>query len=218
MIDVVIPLRDKPSLYNDEELRYCLRSIEKYMDVRDVWIVGNPRDWLSVNWISMGDGEGTRFNSAHAKIRKACENDHISDPFILFNDDFFLLKPFNEFPDYYDGTLEQRIESSGGDYLSILKKSKPFSDGNNYATHTPVCIDKEIFKTIPAGISYRIAYGARSGNKKEQMKDPKIYNKGDHFNFKEWKRGKSMFSTSDFSFHYILPQMKKLYPEKSRWE
>src|SRR5690554_251908 len=218
MIDVVIPLRDIPSPYNDEELRYCLRSIEKYMDVRDVWVVGQPRDWLSVNWIPLSDRVKSRFGSAHLKIRAACDNPFVSDPFVLFNDDFFLLKPLKEFPDYYDGTLEERIESAGGGYLNILKKSKSFSDGKNYATHTPVSIDKEIFKTIPEGISYRIAYGSRSGNEKKEMKDPKIYNQKDHFDFRQWIKGKSMFSTSDFSFNYILKDMKCLYPEPSRWE
>ena len=217
MIDVVIPLRDRPSPYNDEELRYCLRSIEKYMDVRDVWVVGQPRDWLSVNWISLSDG-GSRFGSAHRKIRAACDNPFISDPFVLFNDDFFLLNPIKDFPDYYDGTLQQRINSAGGDYLAMLKRSQSFSDGNNYATHTPALIKKEIFKTIPEGISYRIAYGSRSGNEKKPIKDPKIYNQKDHFDFREWVKGKAMFSTSDFSFHYILREMKQLYPEPSRWE
>lgn len=217
MIDVVIPLRDRPSPYNDEELRYCLRSIEKYMDVRDVWVVGQPRDWLSVNWIEETDG-GSRFGSAHRKIRAACDNPFVSDPFVLFNDDFFLLKPLKDFPDYYDSTLQERIASAGGDYLNMLKKSQSFSDGKNYATHTPVSIDKEIFKTIPEGISYRIAYGSRSSNEKKEMKDPKIYNQKDHFDFRQWVKGKTMFSTSDFSFHYILREMKSLYPVASRWE
>ena len=217
-MDVVIPLRDKPSVYNDEELRYCLRSIDKYMDVRDVWVVGQPRDWLSVNWIPLSDQVKSRYSSAHRKIRAACDNPFVSDPFVLFNDDFFLLKPTEEFPDYYDGTLQQRINSSGGDYLNMLKKSQRFSDGKNYATHTPALIKKEIFKTIPEGISYRIAYGSRSGNEKKPIKDPKIYNQKDHFDFREWVKGKAMFSTSDFSFHYILREMKQLYPEPSRWE
>lgn len=217
-VDVVIPLRDKPSVYDDEELRYSLRSIDKHMDVRDVWVVGQPRGWLSVNWIPATDAGSTRYNSAYRKIMKACYNPYVSDPFVLFNDDFFLLKRLNEIPDYYDGTLKDRIKTTGGEYFKMLKKSLDYSDGKNYAVHTPVVIHKELFKRIPEGVSYRVVYGSMSDNKKEQLTDPKIYDKEHHMEFRKWVRDKWMFSASEFSFAFLMKEMGRLYPEKSRWE
>ena len=221
-MDVVIPLRDRPSSFGDLELRFALRSIEKYFPVRDVWCVGIPREWLSVNWIEQPDSIGsydTRHESVRQKILRACENPFISDPFALWNDDIFLLKPIEEIPDYYDGTIQDRLKDTTSGYAERMRKTIPYSDGRNYEVHTPVMIDKNVFKRVSKeGMLNRNPHCSLSKRKKVQIEDPKLYNHNSHLNFHEWKQGKTMFSTTDFSFHYILPKMNQMYPEPSRWE
>lgn len=218
-LDVVIPIRDRPSYYNDIELKYCLRSIDKYFPCRDVWCVGIPREGYSVNWIYKTDDSKSRFDSARQKILAACENPYVSDPFVLWNDDFFLLKEITELHEYYDGTLQERIKSAGGDYLQMLRKTEKHSDGKNYAVHAPLVIRKDLFKEVAKkGISYRNAYCSASDGVKVPMKDPKIYNKAHHKLFRRFIKGKWMFSTSDHSFAFIYRHMESLYPNPSRWE
>ena len=222
VIDVVIPLRDKPSTFMDLELRFALRSIERYFPVRDVWCVGIPRDTFALNWIEQPDLEGgydTRHESVRQKILKACENPFISDPFALWNDDFFLLRTVNNLPDYYDGTIEDRLKDTTSGYAERMKRTIPYSDGRNYEVHTPVMIDKKLFKKVTKeGMLYRNLHCSKSKREKVQIQDPKLYNHNEHLDFRKWRQDKWMFSTSDISFHYILPQMRKMYPEKSRWE
>ena len=221
MIDIVIPVRDAPSMYDDLELKFCLRSIEKHMPgVSSVWLIGIPRPHLSVYWIEQPDEGPTRYDSTRKKLLAACACPHVSDPFLLFNDDFFLLRPPPpEIPDYYDGTIHERIASAGGDYRAAMIETLPYSDGRNYGVHVPLVIDKALFKrTARPGMLYRNVYCSASPRPKAQMADPKIYNHEDHLNFRRFIQGKWMFSASEHSFAYIYSHMKQMYSDKSRWE
>lgn len=222
MTDIVIPLRDRPSLYNDMELKYCLRSIEKHIEFGDVWCVGIPRDWLSVNWISKPDLQGEydqRHDSVRQKILAACDNPFISDPFILMNDDFYLLRDIDELHDYYDGTIQERLKNTATGYRERMHATIEHSDGRNYEVHTPVVIHKEIFKSATKeGALYRNLYCSASPTEKVPIKDPKLYRKAEHYNFREFCKRNWMFSTSEFSFALLMKEMERLYPEKSRWE
>lgn len=219
-MDLVIPLRDVPSMYDDEELRYALRSIDKHFDAGDVWCVGSPREWLTVNWIDKRDDQRYRFENARQKVAEACKCPAISDPFVLWNDDFFLLKDTStDLPDYYDGTIQDRIASAGGDYRALMERTLPYSDGRNYSVHVPMVIHKELFlKTQREGMLFRNVYGSASPNKKAEIKDPKMYRKEHHQNFMQFIKGKWVFSTSEFSFKWIADRMDRMYPHKSRWE
>lgn len=218
--DAVIPIRDTPSVFNDLELKYCLRSIDKHTDC-DVWCIGEPRDWLSVNWIEETD-EKLNYDSRHENVRQkilaACNNPHVSDPFILFNDDFFLLRPIQDIPHYYDGTIEYRLQSSAGGYRDRMDESRKHSkDGLNYELHCPVVIDKELFKNVTTpGSLYRNIYCSHSDRDKKPMGDVKMYSLEDHQ--RSFTKGKWCFSTNDFSFTRMLDLMNKLYPEASKWE
>ncbi len=221
-LDVIIPLRDRPSLYNDMELKYCLRSIDKHMNVRDVWCVGIPRDWLSVNWIPHPDIQGNydeRHESVRRKILKACRSPFISDPFLLFNDDFFLLRGIDHMYDYYDGTIPDRLKDAAAGYRKRMEATIPYSDGKNYEVHTPVLINKKLFIEVAReGMLYRNIYCSASDTEKKSIKDPKLYLRSDHDKFRDFAKQNWMFSTSEFSFALLMKDMDRLYPEKSRWE
>ena len=221
-IDVVIPLRDRPSIYNDMELKYCLRAIDKYFPVRDVWIIGTPRDWLSVNWIEQADLQ-TNYDARHEAVRqkliKACENPYISDPFALFNDDFILTKPIKELHDYYDGTIDDRLKSAGGGYRDKMLRSKELSkDGLNYETHVPCMIDKKNFKHTVKGALYRNIAVSYSKREKVPIKDPKLYTKKDHQNFRELCRQNWCVSLAEISLAHVMTTLERMLPNPSRWE
>src|SRR5690554_408802 len=110
---IIIPLRDIPSAY--PEIRYCLRSIEKYYPT-DVYIVSKIKI-KGTNHIYYEDKTHNRYENVRQKVLKACEV--LDEPFILMNDDmYFLEKP--DFPDWYDGTIEERI-GGNNTYMQMMR-------------------------------------------------------------------------------------------------
>ena len=88
------------------ELRYSLRSIEKYLqDVEEVIIVGdNLPDWINnVTQIILPDIKGKKQLSIRRKILAAL---NYTDEILFMNDDVYFLKPSNDFPYYYHGYLK----------------------------------------------------------------------------------------------------------------
>lgn len=216
-IDIVIPLRDRPSLYNDKELSYCLRSIERFFPVRDVWMIGEPRPYLSCNWIEMSDGKGSRHESVRQKIMAACENPYISDPFVLFNDDFVLTREITMLHDYYDGTIEKRLKTAGGEYRERMLESQELSkDGLNYEVHVPALIDKDLFKKTKEGSLYRNVCLSHSKREKVEIRDPKMYTKDQHS--RGFIRSHWCISLSEASIPYVHRELDRMFPEKSKWE
>lgn len=130
MIDVLIPL-DNGSRYENMELKYCLRSIEKYLTgVRNVWVVGEQPlfiNWANVihvpykdntnNWrrahniygkimagINFTEAKYVKFNNGDEKLVHAMA---LTDSFLFMNDDHFLLNEYDaaRFPYYHRGHI-----------------------------------------------------------------------------------------------------------------
>jgi len=153
MIDIVYPL-GKGSPWGDNELRYSLRSMEKHlMHWRDVYLIGEKPEWIrNVIHVPMEDKFHKQRNIME-KILRACNMPEVSDPFLFANDDHFLLNEFFalEFPDFYDGTIGEKIESRKHDEYSVtLMNTKNLLEENGYPTyhfdvHCPLRIYKQQF-------------------------------------------------------------------------
>ena len=194
---IVIPFKDKPSPY--AELKYCLRSIEKYYPT-DVFIVSKLKV-KGTNHIHYEDKTLNRYENVRQKVLKAC--DVLKEPFILMNDDiYFLQEP--QFPDWYDGTIEERIGGNNS-YMQMMRKTMSLSqDGLNYCVHGPMVIEPDLFKSVTVeGLPFRNIYGSYSNREKREIKDPKMRTKKDHSKPEKFIQGKPFFSTSDFSLKLI---------------
>ncbi len=111
-VDVVYVL-GSGSAWNNNELRFSLRSIEKYgRNVGNIFIVGAKPDFLSDRVIHiaaediynpMVNADG---NIVH-KVLLACADDRVSEDFLFINDDHILLKPVDlkTIPAYHKGDL-----------------------------------------------------------------------------------------------------------------
>lgn len=110
-LDIVYPLR--PTKNGCEELRYSLRTVEKNLPHRNVYVY-TPKDigWFSdkvhVEIVEELPGPNASVNN---KLLRACSNPKISDPFIFMNDDFFIMKKMEKLPMYFLGTLDEQIAS-----------------------------------------------------------------------------------------------------------
>ena len=94
----------KGSAWQDNELRYSLRSIEKYgKNVGRIYIVG---DWCpgfinrdKVTFIKCEQPYKDKFKNILYSIVYACEHSDIAEEFLLSSDDHFYMQP-TDFDDY----------------------------------------------------------------------------------------------------------------------
>src|SRR5690606_30767194 len=110
VMDVVYPLPPKRAAY--EELRYSLRSLANLPHDR-VFIAGGLPNWVdNVEHIETVQEWPSKYVNLCVNIASACCDDRVSDPFILFNDDFFVMEPVEQVPARWRETLRDGIERS----------------------------------------------------------------------------------------------------------
>jgi len=152
-MDIIIPLRR--AIIN-EELRYTIRSIEKNMPGHEIWFSGYcPRIFSQkVNVVENTTFGDNKYWRSHHNQLAAVKDSRVSDPFLLFNDDFFVMEPIEEFVDYHRGPLvesiarlEKQVGASG--YLNGMKltldilKELGVADPLDYGLHIPLTIHKK---------------------------------------------------------------------------
>ena len=150
--DIVYILKED---VDPSELRYSLRSIEKNFPHNKVWFVcGQPKGFEPDGRITHKQSGSTKWAWIRSSMYEVIKNDDVTEDFFLFNDDFFVMKPFaGDFINYVDGTLERRInelhdESGMSPYCRTLYKAqqelitlgKPTM---NYDVHLPMLMNKE---------------------------------------------------------------------------
>jgi hypothetical protein len=143
------------SKYKNHELRFSLRSVEKFLTgYGKVWIVGECPDWVrNANHIPAADSGKNPDHSIMLKITEACNHPEVSDDFLFFNDDHFLLSAFSapEFPYYYHGNLTAYVKNRGLDgygrranntLQNLTKRDLP---SKYFDVHTPIRYNKKTF-------------------------------------------------------------------------
>lgn len=222
----------KESETNDE-LKYSLRTLDNW-PYRYVWFCGGcPADLRPDKRLKIPQKGFNKWEIVRKNIRLALENEGISENFWLFNDDFFILKPFTTDAPQYDGELIDYIESiikkhngSESQYTLRLRGTiealeKIGCTTLNYEVHKPMLINKqmglEILKRFPNVPGFRSLYGNYYQIGGINRQDMKIRATSyDMSVVDEW----DFLSTSDDSFkngevgRYIRDKFK----ERSRFE
>lgn len=138
---------------NDDELRYSLRSL-KNIPHGTVFISGDCPGWAKniVHIPSQDYSWAVRGNpwlDQEAKWRAAVECNDVSENFLAFNDDFFIMKPLSHMPNIHRG----RLKHSGGEsfpqaYRQMLDRTSKYltsvvtSTPINYEVHAPMLMNK----------------------------------------------------------------------------
>lgn len=164
-MDVVYILGDG-SKWNDNEFKYSLRSVAKYLkNFSRVVVIGSlPRcnhESLDIPFlfIPYADRDGDKQQNARSKLLHICNTAGISERFLLMNDDFFFLKDCTldeSFPYFRMGTITQHIawrENNPSNYLRSLRnteaalkaKGLPLRD---YEVHGPIVYDKTKLRQV----------------------------------------------------------------------
>lgn len=230
-MDIVIPL-GKGSQNDNLELRYCLRSIEKYVaDRGNIFVIGECPGFLrNVIHIPAADISERQFKqrNIYKKILAACDDPRVSDEFLWASDDHVLLKPFaHEY--YYKSSLQDSLKNFTIHQtyrLTIANTYIKLQGGHDYC-HCPFLISKEKFKRAmecvnwnePYGFAIKSLYCGLNGTAGIQYHDMKI---------KAPIRSRQIISKIDnrlfFSFgndainNDLISVLNFLYPNKSMYE
>lgn len=232
-MDIVIPL-GRGSRNSDMELRYCLRGIEMYAcDVENVFIIGERPSFLSnvihIHAVDM-DGHEYKERNIYSKIMLACSDKRVSDDFLFFNDDHFLLAPFDPSTYHYKESLrETQMNRKVKDayYLAICNTLGYIGDGKNFDVHCPIVYNKERFKRTvgtaswyqKGGFLIKSLYCNMNGIVGSYFQDLKITKPFSRWDLNILIRKRPYFSVGDHGINDNLKQLlKDLYPNPSRYE
>lgn len=224
-LDVVYFVKDGIS---NEEFRYSLRSICKNMPFARVWVFGGcPTNIVPDVRIRVNQEGKTKWDRVHAMFKLACENKELSDNFILFNDDFFIMKPMDRIETYYRDTLENHVDVLGkGPYRNLLASideelKRRRLGTKSYELHIPFIFNKnKLLKLIndnPDLRCTRTMYGNTYKIGGEKRDDVKVFSNKPDFDYKN----SDMLSTDD---SVIRPDnefwkwVKKQFPKACKYE
>lgn len=230
-MDIVYFVKESPK---NEELRYSLRSIERNLPHRLVWIYGGkPDDIVPDRFVPVRQTGATKWDKVQSMFHSVCNNPEISEDFVLFNDDFFVVNPLEEIKPYYRSSLYEHIvkrESGFGDrateYSKELRKcAKALEDAGirdilSYELHIPMVINKknllQVMTEFPNIHATRTLYGnwcKVGGLKRADVKITTILQKID--------KNSDFLSSDDGIFespHSIGGFIRKKFNEPSRFE
>jgi len=86
-----------------DELRYSLRSLVN-LPHRRVWLAGHAPKWVrDVGSIPVVQKPASKWRNQQANLLAAVNHPEVSERFVLFNDDFFVMEPVDDMPTLHRG-------------------------------------------------------------------------------------------------------------------
>lgn len=237
MMQIIIPYREAN---NGLELRYALRSIDKYLKIPfdNIYLIGLKfPDWLrGVEFIHCGE---LRQKSSFNILNKVWAGLIQAGPTcIQWNDDIYLTHEVNDIPYYAEGTLETALDKSHGNYRNLIlntalqiTEKAPYFD-----VHTPIIYERKRFKKLfdydwgKKTYLVKSLYGYVSKNpaiedfilkasRVSEYTDCKISGPMTKDEIKAKIAGSTYFSTSPQGMSDTMVEvLNELYPEPSKYE
>lgn len=213
------------------DLKYSIRSVERFLPGSRVWIVGDLPDWhTGENHIYYPDSTHVPYINTFIKLREACRTREVSDDFIYFDDDMILLRPYQPVT-YTNGMIKKKAKSfrNGHDHWSraLIETAKLTPGGKNYCTHTPLPVNKTKFLTITdridelrtVGVVQRQIYGHfAQPTPTAEAKDVKLL-KSTPKQLRLAITTKHMISLGESMPRHEMGQiLNEIFPEKSHYE
>ena len=237
-MDIMIPVADNTSA-SFAELKYCLRSVEKYIKNFDrVFIVGKVPDFIdkkNIQFFLYKDNLSLcKQQRIMEKIKFACLQTDISEDFVFMNDDYFFLKDLDtaELDFCYDRRLSEKILQRGifDDYAismvnTLCNLSLRKFDDKNFDTHYPIIYNKTKFPEVMNQYDWKVKLGYVIKSlycnslklRGKEKRDVKISSIRARFET-DMQKADDMFSTNDIIPGYMRDFLNTLFPEKSRFE
>ena len=197
------------------ELRYSLRSIERFYRGNEVVIIGSKLpDWIdNVTWIRVEDIPNRKQLTIKYKILASLE---YTDEIYFMNDDVFLLEP-PTFKYYYHGDLASVGESGA---RPLLKQLQSFGKTTkNFDGHYPLVYRKDFKKVLDNfahDVIVKSAYCNYLGIEGELIPDNKIISK--KTDVRQFMQDRNSISTGVTSWGIVQPVMQEIFKQKSMYE
>lgn len=134
------------SNWDNNELRYSLRSLEKFgKNVGRIFIATKKLpDFINpetVTHIAVCDESNVKHRNIMCKVEYAMQHSDIADDFLLSSDDHFYIKPtdFDNYPLYHKGEINSR--NSFSSYCQSMRNTKIFLErhGMGILSTNPHC-------------------------------------------------------------------------------
>ena len=218
--DIVYFIKD--GLVN-EEFRYSIRSVCENMPHKRIWVFGGcPRSIVPDVRIRVKQEGKTKWDRVHAMLQMACENKELSDNFILFNDDFFVMQPTDRIDPIHRGLLEDHVKVLGkGPYANLLTNiagelRNRGLETYSYELHTPFIYNKKkllkLLNDNPDLRCTRTVYGNTYKIGGERASDVKIFNSNPSFDYKNsplLSTDDSVITRNNDAWNWIKKQFPK---------
>jgi len=240
-IDVVIPFASNPSEASIEELRYVLRSIERnFPALGQVW-VATDAELTAFEGLSIvrhdDDPKAMKDANIVAKLRAVCENRALSESFIFWSDDQILLREISrdELRPIHLGMIDPRI-AYDPQWAAMLEATNAFlaSRGKiplNWDSHAPQPMEKakllEMAASVdfaaPPGLTVCSTYFGLLGFKEQDSLPSSLLRfvqgrEAEGMDFEKALEGKLWLGYDEEAAPFVLPFLRRLFPEPSGWE
>ena len=186
--DIVYILKED---IEEEELKYSLRSVEQNFPHRFVWFVGGqPKNLTPDRFIKHKQVGTSKWGMIEHSMRMVIKQTELTEDFFLFNDDFFIMKPFEgEYINYIDRTLDDRVEDLRKIHKwlypyerTLLKASEELKtlgcSTYNFELHLPMLMKKSLVESALTQCSspqMRSVYGNINKVPFIEREDVKVY-------------------------------------------
>lgn len=182
-------------LTDTDELKYSIRSAVKNLGIKKVILIGDKPKWfveseqaIYIPSVPVRNSNYSVACAAWQHLEKFVFSGVYSGEFLLFNDDFFVLKPIKDWKDYHrdPSNYVERVQTSNRIYhqrelraLYSLNKT----DGVHYNLHIPMKMDTEKLKEtiifwqglLNKDIALKTTYGNMHLKDTEPMVDVKYH-------------------------------------------
>jgi len=147
-MDVVYPVASRPrSGSATDELRFSLRSLAHIPHDR-VFIAGWKPEWVkNVTHVGTVQSKG-RWENAFRNMKAVL--DQVSEEFVLMNDDFFIMEPFDRIPVLHRGPMGTVGQNSSYQKARAnvyrIAQTAGVEEPLSYELHVPFVYDRDLLK------------------------------------------------------------------------
>lgn len=216
---------------DNPELRYSLRTL-KNVNHDKVWVIGGCPSWVDQEKVGYRSRiqSGSPYSSVRAHISAACNISEVSDPFMLWNDDFFAMEYVGDVPVMHRGSLSEmqdKFADTKTPWAKGLRETagtllqSGYTNALSYDTHTPLIIHKADMREALRwakkakfdAVHLRTIYGNLANLGGIEIEDPKLLRRSHPF-----PRGPWLSSGDDTFRSTVEPVLRYLFPDPSPYE
>lgn len=219
---------------DNEELRYSLRSL-KHIPHDNVWVFGDAPEWFTGNLVKTQASlnppqEWGKYTKAHRNWEEVVKHPDISDDFMLFNDDFYVMKRQRSLLNFHRGCMQTMadhyiLRHPNSNYTKSINKTLKWlhdlgiTEPLSYELHLPMAVNKAKFAAIldktmgHERVLLRSIYGNVYNVGGKEIPDCKVY--GTHTPLENCR---NYMSSVETAFAAVEPILRWTFPEPSEFE